>query len=673
MYIKKISLLIVVLLFLARPDIFGATNKMLCLNGENNRITFGMGIIQDEWALEIWFRGNDTVWNKTEVLIGGGEYSSYEGIDNQPLVIKNGKLHSTLANLWSDTILDDQWHHAALSSDGRLTTLYLDGKVVDSTRFASPVLLGSLGVLETEESAFCGYIDEVRIWNTALPAQVITAWKNKPIAASHRFFNHLKAYFPFDEELEESTVNWVGKGQQAYHIRNGRIDYKNPTPLAYTDKSDNPYWTESKKENELFNAVVVDSEWDVDKGTLGDAILKLRVIVTGDEGAIAMNGLELDLTECSNLSDITALHLYYNGKKARSHHKQSIYTKDITPRSHIRLEGQDVELTTGVNYILLTADIAPSARLKNVIKINVPSLTVDKHNVIPEKSTDLNLKTITESSENDSDIVRILDWNIWNGGRHLANVGVDRIIELIKKTKADIITMQEAYGSQDTIADALSFNLRTHSASDNLALYSRYPLQKVPSTAPFYSNPAIVTIPGGKGILVNSCWLSYAYDPEYTASFPQQGSNTDLWVAQDSVLGMKDVASIMKHDIKPYLTEGMPAIIAGDFNSFSHLDWTDRTAFLHYGYGNVDFPISRFMLDHGFEDSFRKINKDEVARPEGTFAVIYGHLQTSRIDFIYYTPAGIHPISSKVIRTAPEIDDVWPSDHAAVLTTFKTT
>ena len=79
------------------------------------------------------------------------------------------------------------------------------------------------------------------------------------------------------------------------------------------------------------------------------------------------------------------------------------------------------------------------------------------------------------------------------------------------------------------------------------------------------------------------------------------------------------------------------------------------------------------MLDQGYKDSFREINPDEIARPEGTFAVIYGHLQVSRIDFLYYKGNNIRAVSSKIVKTTPEIDDVWASDHAAVLTTFELT
>lgn len=61
---------------------------------------------------------------------------------------------------------------------------------------------------------------------------------------------------------------------------------------------------------------------------------------------------------------------------------------------------------------------------------------------------------------------------------------------------------------------------------------------------------------------------------------------------------------------------------------------------------------------------------DEVRYQGGSVAIIYGQLQMSRVDFLYYKGA-IQALSSKIVRTMPEIDDVWPSDHGAVITVFK--
>ena len=214
--------------------------------------------------------------------------------------------------------------------------------------------------------------------------------------------------------------------------------------------------------------------------------------------------------------------------------------------------------------------------------------------------------------------------------------------------------------------------MRTASLKDNLVLLSRYPMVTKPSFNTFNSNPARIMLPGGQPLLVNACWLRYSYRPSYTDCFPNPGQNTDLWVAEDSILPMADVKNILFRDTYPVLAgEDMPVIIGGDFNSCSHLDWTGRAASLHYGYGPVSFPTSSYMYEQGFIDSFREMNPDELARPEGTFAGIFGHLPNNRIDFIYYKGACLRAVSSKIIQTSPEIDDVWASDHSAVLTVFE--
>ena len=129
---------------------------------------------------------------------------------------------------------------------------------------------------------------------------------------------------------------------------------------------------------------------------------------------------------------------------------------------------------------------------------------------------------------------------------------------------------------------------------------------------------------------------------------------------------------MLELDLAPVLKrQEMPVILGGDFNSCSHLDWTQETAHLHGGHGPVAFPTSRFLAERGYKDSFREVHPDELARPEGTFAGIYGQLDFSRIDFIYYKGnKQIRAVQSKIIQTSPEIDDIWASDHSAVMTTF---
>nr|WP_262903534.1 endonuclease/exonuclease/phosphatase family protein [Niabella beijingensis] len=668
-------MLTVWLSFLSVTTVFPqfAGNRVLHLDGKDNNVRTGMGIIKAPWTLEAWIKGDDTSWKEQEVIFGGGEYSQLSTTDALPLVLKKGRLHNEKAGLWSPTVLDNKWHHVALSCDGKTTRLYLDGVLADSKRGAAAILPGALGVQEDAAAVFGGLMDEVRIWNTAVPQRILREWRYRSLTPDHPGFKALVAYYTFDDELEDMVVNWVGKGDQAYHLRNGRINYRGDAPLASTVVNDALRFDKPTRQR-LFNAVVVASEWDADAGTSDDQLLKLRIAVTGTAAPLYLDELMLDLSKVAALPDISRIHVYYAGKTPSSGIREELFGNGRPPERVLRFAGRPFRLGPGINYFLVTADIAENAVAGNRVEITLPSFRLNKRRYQPETGIGLVAKRITGSSRTDQGIIKVLQWNIWHGGVHLGNNGPNKVIDLIKATHADLITMQEAYGSQQRIADSLGYYLNTASSKDNLALFSRYPVTGIPTAyKTFNSNPVMVSLPGGRRMLVNACWLRYAYRPEYTSVFQEPGQDTRTWIAEDSLLGLADARAVIEKDTGPYLNDTLPAIIGGDFNSCSHLDWTKAAAPLHFGYGPVAFPISRYLLKEGYKDSFREMNPDEVARPEGTWAVIYGHLQRYRIDFLYYKGNNIKAVASKIIKTTPEIDSVWPSDHAAVLTTFRLT
>lgn len=66
----------------------GKSNLALCLDGKDNNVRTGMGILEPSWTLESWIKGNDCKWDSLEVIIGGGEYSELNWVDYLPLVVK---------------------------------------------------------------------------------------------------------------------------------------------------------------------------------------------------------------------------------------------------------------------------------------------------------------------------------------------------------------------------------------------------------------------------------------------------------------------------------------------------------------------------------------------------------------------------------------------------------
>lgn len=653
-----------------------APNKALKMDGDDNDVRTGMGIIKGSWTLEAWIRGNDLFWKPMEAIFGGGEYSDLNSVDNLPLILKDGYLFNNGAKLSSTTKLDSNWHQVAISCDGKQTKLYLDGQLLSKRDTSFTILPGAIGTHEKGQT-FGGWIDEVRIWTCAVPQSVIRGWRHRSIQKNHPFFKNLIGYYNFEDFRDNMSINWVGLGHQSYHLRNNRINFYGNSPMAIIEDVKIPLFSNFNGNQVVFNAVAIQNEWDLTQGDQLGQTCKLRIAVQGTNAPLSLDSLELDLSQCSSLSDIATVHLFDAGSSPRLSKKIEIFGSGIIPQKKLMLKtaksGNKVFLRPGINYFLIALDIKDNATVHNNLRIKITSLTLAGKRYGVSQAKDEVLQQVVASKNNAPNQFKLLQWNIWHGGVHIGKEqGRARVIELIKASKADIVTMQEAYGAQDTIAGALGFYLQTKSAKENLALFSRYPIETITSSEPFKSNPGKITLPNGKKILINDCWLRYASNPEYTSSYGNYNLNPTIWTAEDSTLSLVDAKNILAKDVFPYIESAdMPIIIAGDFNSCSHLDWTTRSKRLHFGYGPVAFPTSKFMNEQGFTDSFREVNPNENSYQGGTAAVIYGHMQMSRIDFVYYK-GKLTAKHSKIVRSSPEIDDVWASDHAAVLSTFET-
>ena len=674
-------------------------NLALHLDGVDNDVRTGIGILEPEWTLEAWIKGDDLAWKELEVIFGGGEYSTFDDVDNLPLALVNGRLCNQRSQLFSGKVLDDTWHHVAISCNGKYTSLYLDGECEGVKESAFPIIPGAIGINVEANSIFGGLIDEVRVWSVAIPDKVLLQWKNRPLMPQHPCFTNLVAYYNFDEGIEDMAINWQGQSVNSYHLRNGRACYgdraslawQNPdkwqewmrnivsleAPLAYTVPAQNPHLRPQPQKTSLFNAVILENEWDVEQGTQDEQVIKLRIILNGQQKALALTQLKLNLSELSDLNDIDRLHVYYAGKTPRSGVREEISLEEIHIQQSmtLRIEKNKVLLTPGVNYILVTADVSPKAIPGNKVRISVDEFKMNGKRYVPSSGGDIYAKQIVESRHNNPNIVNVLQWNIWNGGIHLGDDGQERIIDLLKDADADIITMQEAYGAQARIAQALGYNLTTSGPVENLALYTRFPIiEKIRPSQPFNSNPSILGLPSGRQLLVNSLWIRFAHHPSYSGSFRNKGYNTKDFVKEDATRGLVDLKKIWIDDIRTRVEddEDLAIMLSGDFNSGSHLDWTEAASCFHGGYGPVSLPISKYMIDDlGFKDSYRVLHPNECKYHDGTFAVIYGQLLNSRIDYTYYRGRAITPLSAKIVRTTYEIDDVWPSDHAGYMTYYE--
>lgn len=305
--------------------------------------------------------------------------------------------------------------------------------------------------------------------------------------------------------------------------------------------------------------------------------------------------------------------------------------------------------------------------------------------------------------------MRVMTWNIWGKlnlePRYTINnkTAQQRVIDILVDSKADIITMTETYGSAKTIAEALNFYYYTPSPSANLTIFSRYPLENfgnIEGLSPFSFINATVNLPNNRKVKVYNIWLTSGgrhiveiKDRELSDEEFNNGDENRYEHIQE-LLQHKSFKDDLENKDK------IPVIVAGDFNCVSHLDYIEQTKSKGLNFKRIiPNKTSLAMANIGFKDSYREVNPEITKETLGYTWTTVGLEYTyesgkgfvpvktkphpepqyrnpyTRIDYIYYTGNMLNAISSKTIihhksnnkRSFPE----FPSDHGAVLTTFR--
>lgn len=277
--------------------------------------------------------------------------------------------------------------------------------------------------------------------------------------------------------------------------------------------------------------------------------------------------------------------------------------------------------------------------------------------------------------------LKVLSWNIWHGGHSEAypGVGCEGTIGILKKSGADVILMLETYGAAPMVADSLGYNYEL--LSDNLCIYSRYPIKKTytfPDSIATFNFGGVEIDVDGMPVRVFDTWLHYLPDMRLT---PTDKTEAEILAWDDAGTRDEEVRKIVSL-LTPFLqeTDSIPVIIGGDFNSHSHLDWTEATKNMYkHGGAVVNWTVSKEMEKARFIDSFREINPDPTQNLGITW-LNSGDVpdREDRIDYIYYQGKTIQATESETFnqQLGEKLDFkgesfFYASDHGFVLTTFK--
>jgi len=272
----------------------------------------------------------------------------------------------------------------------------------------------------------------------------------------------------------------------------------------------------------------------------------------------------------------------------------------------------------------------------------------------------------------DSEQLKVLTFNIRLDGE----MGLPGIIDLIRKSKADVVGLQESEKNSETIAKELGFNYTHHGDTTILTRL------KIDSETPNGSGVIAQTDNGAKIAFYDEHLFYKPYQPYQLLGIPYEDGapiKTEAEaISEASKSRGADVSDALK-DIQTVKDASLPAIVVGDFNEPSHLDWTAAAAKDGRIPTKVEWPSTKSFADAGFKDSYREIHPDVLANPGYTWTPTTKADDPKdhhdRIDFILYRGDGIKASTSQIIGEDAQNADIvytpFPSDHRAVLTTFE--
>lgn len=265
----------------------------------------------------------------------------------------------------------------------------------------------------------------------------------------------------------------------------------------------------------------------------------------------------------------------------------------------------------------------------------------------------------TQVGERES--LSVLTWNIWHGGREDGELeGLAKVVEILRESGADLIAMQETYGSGEWISAQLGFHF--HPRGTNVSIHSRYPIvEDVSVFEEFKCVGAVIELPGNRRVAFYSIWLPY--DAEIWAEGTREGISDAACLAAcaSSAKDLEKILEAIRERLDGTVHAEVPILVAGDFNSMSHLDYVESA---RGQYGRViDWPTSRVMTSRGFIDAYRDVHPQVDRARDRTWTPRFPEQQQDRIDFIYSSTSDWRSRDASVID---ECTGGFPSDHAAV-------
>lgn len=151
----------------------GKVNGALSFDGTDRVEVSGSLAAGNEFSIEAWIRPTDTIGVRKVIEKG----STFKIAIDSGLLVGAVNTGAVMLDFGSRTVVPNLWHHVALTYDGIVAKLYLDGVPIEDVTTGSiswsgqPIIIGG---------NFIGDIDEVAIYSKALRHSLITLHAKNP-------------------------------------------------------------------------------------------------------------------------------------------------------------------------------------------------------------------------------------------------------------------------------------------------------------------------------------------------------------------------------------------------------------------------------------------------------------------------------------------------------------
>lgn len=289
------------------------------------------------------------------------------------------------------------------------------------------------------------------------------------------------------------------------------------------------------------------------------------------------------------------------------------------------------------------------------------------------------------AAEDAPDVVRVLSFNLWHGG-DAGKQPLDRTVEVIKQSRADVVGLQETGGfapkdepRPDRGAE-IAARLGWHylDQGGRTGILSRFEI--VGATPKKWG--AKLALPSGRFMYAFNAHLAHSpYQPYQLLDIPYGDApfiKTEAEAVRFARESRGDQVAEMLAEAKAVAAEGLPMTITGDFNEPSHRDWTEAAAKAGHCPIKVEWPSTKAVEDAGFVDALRVVHPDPVKSRALTWTPTTKPDDPKdhhdRIDFVFVAGVenpGSAVKSAQIVGEAAEWADVvvspYPSDHRAVV------